>query len=236
MTCSPYIDPGNLGHILVCTTGSLPTGGELYAGRVVYNLTTGCFHYYDGTNWWQLNDEIICTSATRPSGAALHDGLRIFETDTKESLVYYSAAAVWRKPWMEPWGIIGYSQITANTSSVSAVTDIGVSVAWTAVANRRHKTTLNIGIFGTVAADQLLATIADGSNTQLARQVFTVVANNTGGHVSLEYISTPSAGSVTHKGRHQRLSGTGTSTMTAGATYPGFILVEDIGPSSSTPA
>lgn len=90
--CSPYIDDGTLGEVLVVTSGSLPTGGDLYTGRVVYNISTGSLEVYNGTAWVKLQPYQIVTNATRPSGTALTTGLMIFETDTLRTYQYTGAA------------------------------------------------------------------------------------------------------------------------------------------------
>ena len=130
-----------------------------------------------------------------------------------------------------PLGVVGYAQIVANTAAVGAVTDVtGLSVTFTAVAGRRYKTSIVCGQFATIAGDGLSVMIADGAGTQLMRHTFLVPVNNCESAVSTRVVETGLSGSVTRKVQHQRLSGTGTSTVTAAATYPASILVEDIGP------
>lgn len=78
---------------------------------------------------------IVCTSGSRPSPAVV--GMTIYETDTARMLVYAAATATWQPPWNMPWGLQGYATLTSASSAVSAITDAGLSVTWTAVANRR---------------------------------------------------------------------------------------------------
>lgn len=137
--CSPFIDDGSMGEVMVVTTATLPTGGELYAGRLVYNITTGCFHYYDGTNWHQLNVDFICTSSTRPVAPSLHSGLRIFETDTFKVYQYDSVAAAWfhQSPRLivtnatRPSGLLLHKGLTIfETDTAKSFVYDSVSAAW----------------------------------------------------------------------------------------------------------
>lgn len=90
--CSPYIDDGTMGEVLVVTSGSYPTGADLYTGRVVYNLTTASLEVYNGTAWQIMRPYQIVTVATRPTGAALFTGLMIFETDTLRTYQWNGSA------------------------------------------------------------------------------------------------------------------------------------------------
>lgn len=74
--CSPYIDPGNLGHVLVVTTGNYPTGGDLYPGRVVYNLTTQRLERYDGTGWIIMGEPVQSYTPTL-AGWSIGNGTRV---------------------------------------------------------------------------------------------------------------------------------------------------------------
>lgn len=236
--CTPYVDPGTTGHVLVCTTATLPTGGELYAGRVVYNITTGCLHYYDGTNWWQLNDEIICTSATRPTGAALHDGLRIFETDTKEHLVYYSAAAVWRRPWNSPWGVIDNVTVSSDQTGITSEVDVTSATSTkTYVANRLIRISYQLAVYSTTAGNiPGIKVFKDGSSFETHQGPGFGPAAGTSAYSTVGgawVTDSPTAGSHTYKLRIYRMLGSGEVNI-QGTVSKTRLLIEDIGPSNTT--
>ena len=65
--------------------------------------------------------------------------------------------------------------------------------------------------------------------TELSGVSLTVVVANKVEWLQAVAIVQPSGGSHTYKLSVLRLSGTGSLTMYAGAAYPAFILVEDIG-------
>ena len=182
----------------------------------------------------------VCTSTTRPAGASLDDGDTIFETDTKELLQYYSAAGVWRRPWNMPWGIVGSGTATANQGGIGLVTDLtGLSVTWTAVANRRYRAIWHCEVATGVAGDLVIIYLTDAANVAIARSVATIPSLTSGtGYIQADgsAIFTASAGSTTRKMRLERNAGAGAAGLTASATSPAWLVIEDIGPSSATPA
>jgi hypothetical protein len=80
------------GSILVRTSVTRPTGGDLFEGLGVYETDTKRFYIYDGTAWQYRGGPWICTSGTRP--ASPFAGLIIFETDTTFTYIYTGTA--WR--------------------------------------------------------------------------------------------------------------------------------------------
>lgn len=176
---------------------------------------------------------IVCTSGSRPSPAVV--GMTIYETDTARMLVYAAATATWQPPWNMPWGVVGYSTLTAASSTVSAMTDSGLSVTWTAVANRRYNLRFQGNVAGTVATDLLEAHITDTTPTIKGRSLVVVNSTTTAANHNISTIEVGiAAGSTTRKVRHGRNTGTGTSTMYGGVglDVPTF-FVEDIGPNAN---
>lgn len=49
--CTPYIPDNNVGKISPVTSTARPTGGDLYAGRTIYETDTNRMLQYDGTGW-----------------------------------------------------------------------------------------------------------------------------------------------------------------------------------------
>lgn len=55
--CTPYVDP-NVGRITVHTSGTRPTGLDLYAGKYIYESNTGRTLVYDGTDFVIMNEPV----------------------------------------------------------------------------------------------------------------------------------------------------------------------------------
>lgn len=181
-------------------------------------------------------------STQRPSGASLRQGLGLSESDTFEELVYYSAAGVWRRPWMMPWGLVAIGTSAGDvTTSGTTVKAISTTPTFTAYANRRYKTTfVGVGL-GSVVADifALTGRVTDiaGATSFLPSTQFAVVEITTG-RVPFSVVSSPytlAAGSYVAVGCVARATGTGTLRVDYGAGGTVF-FIEDIGPANATPA
>lgn len=174
---------------------------------------------------------IVCTSGSRPGGGTPPEGMTIYETDTDRMLTYTTSTTGWVPAWNKPWGYVGSAQITSSFgSTITAVTDItGLSVTATAVANRRWKITARGQLSSTVSTDYgtIFITDAGGTAAHQCAAPLTSVADATA-----TALVTTTAGSLTYKVRASR-NGTGNMTFAAVATVPGFILIEDIGPSAA---
>jgi len=110
---------------------------------------------------------VTCTSGTRPSSPP--EGMTIYETDTDKMLTYTTATTGWVPPFNLPWGRVASASSGAATSSIgTSNTDVnGLSVTWTAVANRYYLTTVTIPIYQqSTAAGVAYLSIADGSNVE----------------------------------------------------------------------
>ena len=80
----------------------------------------------------------VCTSSTRP--ATPYEGQMIYETDTDKVLVWNGSA--WYANWNTAWGIVGIATSATNQSSIAAeVLTTGMSVTFTAIANRYYEIT-----------------------------------------------------------------------------------------------
>jgi len=133
------------------------------------------------------------------------------------------------------WGQVAQAEITAPETGVGpTIEDIdGLAVTFTAVAGRRYR----VGLFvrgGNPSALGLrqMVWIADGSNNllQLVADEDNEVA---GGFTWTAYgfrEVEPGAGSVTYKARGEEGGGTGTFEVSAAATAPCILTVDDIGP------
>jgi hypothetical protein len=128
-----------------------------------------------------------------------------------------------------PGGVKGFAQATTNQGGITTNVDVtGLTVTFTAVANRYYRLTASLFPGSTVATDLIRVQITDGSNNVLTAGQVTAGA----GTVTLErsVVRTFSAGSTTVKVRLQRNSGTGTITSNASADVPAQLIVDDIGP------
>jgi len=130
-----------------------------------------------------------------------------------------------------PKGKMGYAQVTATQGSITTpVVDLtSLTLTFTALASRYYRVS-GFGLFAsTVADDMFTVTITDGAGTQLQQASIQLRVANVSQLWTIQYVVQPGAGSKTYKLRSVRATGTGTGTLTAGATFPNFILIEDIG-------
>lgn len=128
-------------------------------------------------------------------------------------------------------GTLAYAQAIANSGAISAVTDApSLTVTFNQTIGRRYRISASAVWQSTVAADVLTGFLTTSANAQLQEDDWTVPIANAFGRLKLDYVFVAaSSAAVTFKVRHQRTTGTGTSNLLAGATYPAFIRAEDIG-------
>jgi hypothetical protein len=130
-----------------------------------------------------------------------------------------------------PGGWIGYAEVTANQTTITAAVDLtGLTVTVTVNTSRRIRVTGSAELVNnTAGAGLLLLILADGA------QVMSAPTGGMTANVAVRKVAqvvlTPTAGSHVYKLQAQTQVG-GTGTMNAAATYPAFILVEDLGPAS----
>lgn len=127
-----------------------------------------------------------------------------------------------------PRGIIVRAERTTDQTGITTVTDItSLTATWTANSTRIYRTTVvtaNCRQVTTTANAKII--IADGSNVQKTQALETVTAGNFF-HVIASLTETGLSGSVTRKARAE--TSAGTLEVLSGATYPSFIVVEDLG-------
>ena len=130
-----------------------------------------------------------------------------------------------------PRGTVGYAQVTANQAGITTIADItGVSVTWTAVAGRRYRISVKAMLISSVATDDANVWIRDSANVKYEAFGVNCPSTTHGINASGSAIVTGlGAGSKTFKLSVERATGTGTITAVAGADFPMYILVEDIG-------
>lgn len=132
-----------------------------------------------------------------------------------------------------PRGTMGTpGRVTANQGSITTAVDLtSLTTTFTAVSGRRYKVTGHAMFQSTVADDIAIMTIMEGATQlqqgdSLCRPAALAITNHA--EVVLACPADITAAAHTYKLQAAR-SGTGTVTMVAAATFPAFILVEDIG-------
>ena len=177
------------------------------------------------------------TGARDVAVTAPEDGMVAYirSNDSSEGLYTYNGTS-WRKGpgWNAPWGVQGVATASSNQTSIGAsTTDVtSLTVTWTAVANRRYKTTVIIPTFSQATSKAYVTLyIADSSNNvkQSGNQV---IAAGDDGQLNMFVVeSSISAGSATRKARISTTAGSG--VITGNASVVPTIVVEDIGPSGA---
>lgn len=131
-----------------------------------------------------------------------------------------------------PGGWIGYAEVTANQTTITTETSLtGLTVTVTVNTSRRIRIGARANILSTVADDRFSLRIKE-SATVLNTGEGVLRLASVDQTFYTEWIGTPSAGVHTYNLTLQRLNGTGSGSLIAGATFPAHILVEDIGPAS----
>lgn len=174
----------------------------------------------------------ICTSATHPGSPSVGDTL--YETDTGKELTYQGTTDTWTPPWNTAWGFVGQGVTTTDNSlAVSpSVTNVsGASVTFTAIANRRYKVSYTVTAAQAAAGRVVECFVVDGSGSFIGGDAASVEGGaGTSFIVTSYYYESISAGSVTRK--LQARTDAGTATL-QGATHPGILSVEDVGPNGA---
>lgn len=129
-----------------------------------------------------------------------------------------------------PRGTVAFASATANQTGITTVVDAtSLSTTWTAVAGRRYRISAQCKANSSVIGDIIKVSITDSGGTEITHSEIVNQSTVAGQSMSCAAVIVPGAGSKTYKARIQRSGGTGTVLLNAGATYPAYILVEDIG-------
>lgn len=179
-----------------------------------------------GTAWAHVpidEDYIeVLTSSTRPTNP--YEGQFIFETDTNKLVGF--GGTDWAP--RDAGGQLGYAQVTADQTGITTLVDLtGLTTTVTVGTGRRIKVLAQVALFNTSADVRLDVNIVEDGVIQQRGFVLISAASVTHSLVT-SIIRSPSAGSHTYKLSAQ-VQGAGTMTLDAGADFPSFILVEDIG-------
>lgn len=127
-----------------------------------------------------------------------------------------------------PGSTLAYAQATANQGFITTEADLTELSATVSVpAGRRLRLSAHSYPHSSVAADEATLRIKEGT-TQLTQTSVTLGTVNRAYALDASVVITPTAGTHTYKLTMQRSNGTGNVTNNASATFPAFILVEDI--------
>lgn len=140
--------------------------------------------------------------------------------------------------WNSAWGVVGRSFGTTAQATITAETVIaGTTVAVSTVAGRRYSITLAIApTAGTTNSVSLVRIRRDGTALQ-TRAISGVVIPNSSGTVTVDFSYDETvSGTHTFDGTMALASGTGPVGNYADAGVITMMLVEDVGPVSSTAA
>lgn len=165
---------------------------------------------------------IAANAAALPATPQVGD--EAFQVDIAANLTYQGPTNGWTAPWNVSWGIVG-SVTPSNVTGISSVADLtGMTVTFTAVANRRYRITAQAGnVTSTAASDVAEMTIVDGSGTLILGRAASSTTSMD--NIHLQWVKSYTAGSQTAKAQGRRVSGTGTQT------FGGLLFtVEDAGP------
>lgn len=214
---------------IVVVTSHLAMGTTATITRGAYGTTAR--QHTAGTAWAHIPigpDDYtpIVTSTTRPIDPYL--GELIYETDT--SLYKSWNGTSWVSVGTGGSGgasTLAYAETLANGSQITAETLI-VSVNVTVPAGRRLRITGQLGFDRSVVDGLTRAILKEDGNIIQIKDADTLTAGNGTAEIAPICVRTPSAGIHTYTFHIQLLTGTGTTRVVAGATFPTFIHVEDV--------
>jgi hypothetical protein len=153
--------------------------------------------------------------------------------DANEGL-YTRNATSWRKGpgWNAPWGVMGVALQTATTASTTAtVIDVGLSITYDHVANRRYRYSYSCNAFSGAGSVDLRVT--NSSNVDLANSASRIQipgASQISTLTKVFYFSPTTSASITHK---VRFNGNVSCQIYGDATYSNQFIIEDIGPAGA---
>lgn len=138
-----------------------------------------------------------------------------------------------------PSSTLAYAEVTSGQTGITTVTDLtGLAATVTVPAGRRLRISAKAAVNGSVASNTAALQIQEGATVLQNIQIQNSTTAGNGTTQTGDVIVTPSAGTHTYKLTLQLSAGSGTVGMAAAATFPAYILIEDITgsvyPASST--
>ena len=175
------------------------------------------------------NDYLLKSDASAPSGYLLKtDG---FVRTSGASSGEASTVKIDTRPWNIPWGVVAYSVITSNTSSLNTEVQ-RATLSFTATAGRYYKVSwyegsIQNGVNASVNTLRLRLDTVGG--TQLASSIIYYSGSSFQQGGITNYIGSFTAGTRSIFATVQTNAATASSYQ-ASSTSPAHLLVEDIGP------
>lgn len=127
-------------------------------------------------------------------------------------------------------GTLGYAQAVANQTTITTVVDVtSCTTTVTVVAGRRVRITGELIAGSTVGTDIGRMSIKEGATLLQFCDAPLSIGGGSGNKFIANVILQPSAAAHTYKLTMERTVGTGSITVVAGATFPAYIHVEDVG-------
>lgn len=128
-------------------------------------------------------------------------------------------------------GLLAYATKTTQQAGITSITDVtGLSVTWTAVANRAYKLTAHIRATQQGGLGSVVTRITQSDNTSIAASLFIQSDGDQYTHSVVAIVEGLTPGSVTYK---VRMSTNGPSVNAEGSTTaPAWFMVEDVGPAT----
>lgn len=178
-----------------------------------------------------LGGTIVTVSGSRPVTPSV--GTMIYETDTGQNLVYYGATTGWRRPWGQPWGVQGTPYAGASNVTLTTTGATGFQVAtFPDVANRRYRFTLSGQVANLAAgASQVTYQLNRGATGILTMPAPNYQAGDVSGYSYTGTFTTSATATSTYSIQVAYCAG---SIRWEGASTPNTLLIEDIGPTTST--
>lgn len=168
--------------------------------------------------------DVAALSSSRPLSPFA--GQMIYETDTKKLQVFNGTD--WNPN--QAGGQLGYAQATANQGAITTEVDLtNLTTTVTVGTGRRISIRGRVAFSNTAADNRMDLNIKEAAAVLQRGFVQSVVTSANAQTVETSIVLTPTAGAHTYKLAAARGTGAGTVTMEAGADFPAYILVEDIG-------
>jgi hypothetical protein len=168
----------------------------------------------------------VCTSSTRP--VSPYEGQAIYETDTDKVLVWNGTA--WYPNWNLPWGYIANQTVTSAQTGITTEVDLtGLTVTFTAQANRFYMMVAVVNAYGAGGQWANVSLNINGANVRFFRSSFgTANVFNT---ETYQHQFTVATGSCTAKLRMSRENaGAASVNHYSDANYISSISIIDLGP------
>lgn len=128
--------------------------------------------------------------------------------------------------------VLGRTPVTANQGSITTQTDLTGATVTVTVPYTQHLIRISAKAYptSTAAGDTVTLFIMEGATVLDQAQAPLPVAGQ-GTSIIAAALTVPTAAAHTYKLQMARQSGSGTVTNNASASFPTYILVEDMGPS-----